>query len=185
MVDDDFFAEGSMFDGSSIAGWKAINESDMILMPDTATAIMDPFFVQPTLTLICDILEPATGQAYARDPRSTAKAAESYLAASGIGDSAFFGPEAEFFVFDDVRFSVEQNETGFAIDSSEGPYNSATDYEHGNLGTARGPKVVISRFHRLIARRTCDRKCLRSCQKWDWRRRNTITKLPRRSTNSV
>lgn len=140
MVDDDFFAEGSMFDGSSIAGWKAINESDMTLMPDTSTAIIDPFFAQPTLSITCDILEPSTGQPYSRDPRTTAKAAEAYLSAAGIGDTAFFGPEAEFFVFDDVRFSAEQNQTGFAIDSTEGPYNSATDYEHGNLGHRPGPK---------------------------------------------
>ncbi len=140
MIDDDFFSEGSMFDGSSIAGWKAINESDMILMPDTDTAVIDPFFAQPTLSINCDILEPSTGQPYGRDPRSTAKAAENYLQSSGIGDAAFFGPEAEFFVFDDVRFSTEQNQTGFAIDSTEGPYNSATDYEHGNLGHRPGPK---------------------------------------------
>ncbi len=140
MVDDDFFAEGSMFDGSSIAGWKAINESDMILMPDTSTAVVDPFFAQPTLSLTCDILEPSTGQPYARDPRSTAKAAEAYLQSAGVGDTAFFGPEAEFFVFDDVRFSTDQHQTGFAIDSTEGPYNSATDYEHGNLGHRPGPK---------------------------------------------
>ncbi|MCI5045171.1 MAG: glutamine synthetase beta-grasp domain-containing protein, partial [Aquisalinus sp.] len=104
LVDDDFFTDGQMFDGSSIAGWKAINESDMILMPDTETAVMDPFFAQPTLSLFCDILEPATGQPYNRDPRTTAKAAEAYLKASGIGDTAYFGPEAEFFVFDDVRW---------------------------------------------------------------------------------
>ena len=140
MVDEDLFAEGTMFDGSSIAGWKAINESDMTLKPDTSTAVMDPFFAQPTLSIVCDILEPATGQPYSRDPRTTAKAAENYLAASGIGDTAFFGPEAEFFVFDDVRFSVEQNQTGFSIDSTEGPYNSATDYERGNMGHRPGPK---------------------------------------------
>lgn len=140
LVDEDFFSEGSMFDGSSIGGWKAINESDMVLMPDTATAVMDPFFAQSTLTLFCDILEPSTGQPYGRDPRSTAKAAETYLAASGIGDTAFFGPEAEFFVFDDVRWSTDQHNTGFAVDSVEGPYNSSTDYERGNLGHRPGPK---------------------------------------------
>ncbi|MEM9170929.1 MAG: type I glutamate--ammonia ligase [Pseudomonadota bacterium] len=140
MVDADFFADGTMFDGSSIAGWKAINESDMILMPDAATAIADPFFAQSTLSIFCDILEPATGQPYARDPRTTAKAAEAYLASTGIGDTAYFGPEAEFFVFDDVRWSTEQNNTGFAIDSTEGPYNSSTDYEMGNLGHRPGPK---------------------------------------------
>ena len=140
MIDDDFFSDGAMFDGSSIAGWKSINESDMILMPDTETAVIDPFFHHTTLAINCDVLEPATGQPYTRDPRTTAKAAEAYLAASGVGDTAFFGPEAEFFVFDDVRFTVDQNQTGFAIDSKEGPYNSGADYEHGNLGHRPGPK---------------------------------------------
>ncbi|MEM9234482.1 MAG: type I glutamate--ammonia ligase [Pseudomonadota bacterium] len=133
MVDEDLFEDGTMFDGSSIAGWKAINESDMILMPDPSTAVMDPFFAQPTLTLICDVLEPATGQPYSRDPRTTAKAAEAYLQSSGVGDTAFFGPEAEFFVFDDVRIATEQNHMGFAIDSTEGPYNMDRDYEGGNM----------------------------------------------------
>ncbi len=140
MVDEEFLSEGTMFDGSSIAGWKAINESDMILKPDLATAVEDPFFAQPTLTLICDILEPATGQPYARDPRTTAKAAETYLQSSGVADKAFFGPEAEFFIFDDVRFSAEQNHMSFSIDSIEGPYNAATAYEGGNLGHRPGPK---------------------------------------------
>lgn len=140
LVDEEFFSDGTMFDGSSIAGWKAINESDMILMPDPDTAVMDPFFAQPTLSLFCDILEPSTGQPYARDPRTTAKAAEAYLKSSGVGDTAFFGPEAEFFVFDDIRWSSEQNNIGVAIDSVEGPYNSSTDYEAGNLGHRPGPK---------------------------------------------
>ena len=134
MVDEDFFAEGQMFDGSSISGWKAINESDMNLMPDLSTAVMDPFMAQPTLAIFCDVLEPSTGQPYDRDPRSTAKKAEAYLQSSGVGDAAFFGPEAEFFVFDDVRFTVEQNKTGFEIDNAEGPYNTGTEYEIGNMG---------------------------------------------------
>ena len=133
IVDEDMMSEGVMFDGSSIAGWKAINESDMTLMPDLATAVMDPFMAQNTLVLFCDILEPSTGQAYDRDPRSTAKAAETYLKHTGIGDTAYFGPEAEFFVFDDVRYRVEMNETSFMIDSAEGPYNTGTKYENGNL----------------------------------------------------
>ena len=134
LVDADLFADGTMFDGSSIAGWKAINESDMILMPDPSTAVRDPFFAQPTLSIICDILEPSTGQAYARDPRTTAKAAEAYLKSSGIGDTAFFGPEAEFFVFDDVKISTSQDHMAFSIDSKEGPYNMDREYEGGNLG---------------------------------------------------
>lgn len=140
MVDEDFFEDGSMFDGSSIAGWKAINESDMTLMPDVDTALIDPFYQQTTLAIMCDILEPSTGEAYNRDPRSTAKRAETFLAASGVGDKAFFGPEAEFFVFDDVRWTTDQNETGYRLDSEEGPYNSGTAIEGGNLGHRPGPK---------------------------------------------
>jgi glutamine synthetase len=140
MVDEDFFEDGQMFDGSSIAGWKAINESDMTLMPDPDTAVVDPFYQQTTLTVLCDILEPSSGEAYNRDPRTTAKKAEKFLAASGVGDTAFFGPEAEFFVFDDVRWSTEQNETGYKLDSEEGPYNSNAAIEGGNLGHRPGPK---------------------------------------------
>src|SRR5690606_30620578 len=103
-VDEDMFADGVMFDGSSIAGWKAINESDMVLMPDTESAHIDPFFAQSTLAVICDILDPISGEAYNRDPRGTAKKAEAFLKAEGVGDTAFFGPEAEFFVFDDVKY---------------------------------------------------------------------------------
>jgi len=134
VVDEDMFAEGVMFDGSSIAGWKAINESDMTLMPDPETAHMDPFFAAPTLAIMCDVLEPSTGEAYERDPRTTAKKAEAYLKQSKIGDTCYFGPEAEFFVFDDVRFSTEPYNTGFAIDSGELPSNTGTEYEVGNLG---------------------------------------------------
>ncbi len=134
MVDDDFFEDGAMFDGSSISGWKAINESDMTLMPDPTTAVLDPFCAQNTLVLFCDILEPFTGEGYSRDPRSTAKAAEAYLQQSGVGDSAFFGPEAEFFIFDDVRFSTDPHSIGFEVDSIEAPHNAGTFYETGNLG---------------------------------------------------
>ncbi len=133
-IDEDTFSDGIMFDGSSIAGWKAIHESDMCLMPDPATAVLDPFAAQPTLILFCDIIEPTTGQPYARDPRSAAKRAEAYLKTSGIGDAAYFGPEAEFFVFDDVRFDVSMNHTFYHLDSEEGPYNTGRDYEDGNVG---------------------------------------------------
>src|SRR3954467_8284043 len=105
-IDEEAFRDGIMFDGSSIAGWKAINESDMILLPDPDTAVMDPFAAKPSLILFCDIIEPSTGQPYNRDPRSTAKKAEAYVKASGIGDTIFFGPEAEFFVFDNVTFGT-------------------------------------------------------------------------------
>jgi glutamine synthetase len=140
MVGEDFFTEGQMFDGSSVAGWKAINESDMLLMPDQATAIIDPFFQQTTLAVICDVLDPITGQAYNRDPRTTAKKAEAYVKASGIGDTVFFGPEAEFFVFDDVRWSIEPHSTGYSYDSSELPINTNKEYPMGNMGHRPGPK---------------------------------------------
>ncbi len=134
MMDEDAFTDGIMFDGSSIAGWKSINESDMTLVPDLTTAVMDPFAAQPMLIIYCDIYEPLSGQPYSRDPRSTAKRAEAFLKSSGIGDTAFFGPEAEFFIFDDVRFNVSMNSTFYEIDSEEGPYNSGTRFEDGNIG---------------------------------------------------
>ena len=127
-ISEDVLNEGIMFDGSSIAGWKAINESDMILKPDFNSAVVDPFTAQPSLILFCDIIEPSTGKRYDRDPRSTAIRAEEYLSKTGIGDQVYFGPEAEFFVFDDVKWSVSQNKTGYQIDSEEGPYNSCLLY---------------------------------------------------------
>jgi glutamine synthetase len=139
-VNEESLKEGFMFDGSSIAGWKAINESDMCLMPDLTTATIDPFFAQATLVLVCDVLEPTTGKPYNRDPRSTAKAAIEYMSNQGIGDTAFFGPEAEFFVFDDVKFDVQMNRGYYEVDSSEGPYNTARDYEEGNPGHRPGIK---------------------------------------------
>jgi glutamine synthetase len=134
LIEEDTFAEGLMFDGSSIAGWKAINESDMTLMPDPETACIDPFYSASTMSIICDVLEPTTGEAYNRDPRGIAKKAEAYLKSTKVGDTAYFGPEAEFFVFDDVRFKADPYNTGFVLDSSELPTNMDTDYEGGNLG---------------------------------------------------
>jgi len=134
MIEEDTFAEGQMFDGSSIAGWKAINESDMCLMLDPVTATIDPFFAETTLILVCDVLEPTTGEPYNRDPRGMAKKAEAMVKSMGIGDTVFFGPEAEFFVFDDVRYQTTPYNTGFKLDSSELPINSDTEYEGGNLG---------------------------------------------------
>ena len=134
VFDEDMIADGVMFDGSSIAGWKAINESDMTLVPDLAHVTVDPFAAQPTVIVLCDIHEPSTGQAYGRDPRSTAKNAEAYLTSTGIGDTAYFGPEAEFFVFDDVKFRVGYDGAMYAIDDVEGPYNSDKHYEDGNIG---------------------------------------------------
>jgi glutamine synthetase len=134
IMDEGAFADGIMFDGSSIAGWKDISQSDMALMPDTASAALDPFFAQTTMAIFCDIVEPTTGEPYERDPRGTAKKAEAYLQQTGVGDTAYFGPEAEFFIFDDVRFSAEPYNTSFILDSSELPTNCFTDYEMGNLG---------------------------------------------------
>ncbi|MGA0449367.1 MAG: type I glutamate--ammonia ligase [Methylophilaceae bacterium] len=133
-MDDDAFADGVMFDGSSIAGWKAINESDMVLMPDPDTAHADPFFAQSTMAIFCDVLDPISGESYERDPRGIAKKAEAYLISTGIGDTATFGPEAEFFMFDDVRFAADPFQTGFELDCTELPSNTATEYESGNLG---------------------------------------------------
>ena len=133
-MNEDAFAEGVMFDGSSIAGWKAINESDMTLMPDPETAHMDPFFAQSTLAIFCDILEPSTGERYERDPRGIARKAEAYLQQTGIGDTIYVGPEAEFFIFDDVRFSADPYNCGFRLNLSELPTNMGTEYEMGNLG---------------------------------------------------
>ena len=140
LVDDDFLTEGTMFDGSSIAGWKAINESDMLLKPDLDTAVLDPFFAQTTLTLVADVCEPSTGERYGRCPRSIAKAAEAYMQSLGVGDTAYFGPEAEFFLFDDVRFEQGMNKGYYFLDSAEGPYNSGTEYQTGNLGHRPGVK---------------------------------------------
>jgi len=134
MMDEDAFSEGVMFDGSSIAGWKAINESDMALIPDPTSAVMDPYAAQSSLILFCDVHEPSTGEPYKRDPRSVARRAEAYLAYTGIGDTAYFGPEAEFFIFDDVKFDVSMNKTFYQIDESEGPYNSGRDFDGGNTG---------------------------------------------------
>ena len=139
-IDDDVFRDGIMFDGSSIAGWKAINESDMILMLDPSSAVMDPFAAKPSLIIFCDIVEPSTGQAYSRDPRSTAKKAEAYVKASGIGDTAFFGPEAEFFIFDSVKFGTGGNYGHYQLDSQEGPQASMKDYPEGNMGHRPGIK---------------------------------------------
>ena len=133
-IDEHAYTDGIFFDGSSIAGWRAINESDMALIPDPTTAVIDPFLAQPTLVLFCDVHDPITGEPYARDPRSVARRAEAYLKSSGVGDTAYFGPEAEFFVFDDVRFNVSMQGNSYPVDHSEGPYNTAKEYPDGNTG---------------------------------------------------
>ncbi len=133
-IDADTLKDGMMFDGSSIQGWKSINESDMILMPDDETAVLDPFRDETTLLLRCDVIEPNTMQPYNRDPRSVAKQAEAFLASSGVGDTAFFGPENEFFVFDDVRWKVGMGGASYAIGSEEAAWSTDADYEGGNMG---------------------------------------------------
>jgi glutamine synthetase len=138
-VNEDLLTDGVMFDGSSISGWKSINESDMILRPDLTTAFMDPFTAQSTMVITCDVIEPATGQPYTRDPRSTARRAESYLKYTGIGDAAYFGPELEYFIFDDVRYGNGMGKSFFHIDSHENPCNSGKEYPDGNL--AHRPRV--------------------------------------------
>lgn len=139
-VDNATFEDGKMFDGSSIAGWKGINASDMILMPDTDTAVLDPFTDEATLNISCDIIEPGTMQGYERAPRTVAKRAEAYLQSTGIADTAYFGPEPEFFVFDDVRFNNDISGAGYSIDSSEAAWNTGKRYDEGNTGHRPGVK---------------------------------------------
>ncbi|WAJ70450.1 glutamate--ammonia ligase [Catenovulum adriaticum] len=139
-VNADFFTEGKMFDGSSISGWKGINESDMILMPDPSTAVLDPFSEEATLNVRCDIIEPSTMQGYDRDPRSTAKRAMEFLKSTGIGDDAYFGPEPEFFLFDDVKYKQSMGSGFYSVDSEEASWNSDKDYEGGNTGHRPGVK---------------------------------------------
>ncbi len=134
------FEDGQPFDGSSIAGWKGIEASDMLLMPDASTARMDPFREQDTLVLTCDVVEPDTGNGYSRDPRSIARRAENYLKSTGIGDKAFFGPEPEFFIIDGVTWSTDPENTFFKIRSAEGAWSSKIDYEAGNIGHRPHPK---------------------------------------------
>ncbi|MBW2240985.1 MAG: type I glutamate--ammonia ligase [Deltaproteobacteria bacterium] len=132
-VEESTFEDGMGFDGSSIRGWQAIHESDMLMVPDASTAFMDPFFAHPTLVLICDIVDPITHQPYHRDPRHIARKAEAYLKQTGIGDTVYFGPEAEFFVFNDARFSTGANHGFFEVDSVEGAWNTGREEEGGNL----------------------------------------------------
>lgn len=134
VVDEDMLEEGMMFDGSSIEGWKTINESDMILRPDLDSVYIDPFSATPMMVINCDIVEPSNGELYSRDPRSTAKRAEAYLKTTGIGDTVFVGPEPEFFMFDDVRFEDGYAGSGFQIDDVELPTNSGVEMEMGNMG---------------------------------------------------
>ncbi len=140
VVDEELFEEGKMFDGSSIAGWKGINESDMILMPDPDSAVIDPFSQETTVNIRCDVIEPSDMQGYELDPRSIAKRAEAYLASTGIGDTAYFGPENEFFLFDSVQWSTDMQHCFYKVDSTEGIWNSGREYEDGNTGHRPGIK---------------------------------------------
>ena len=140
LVDEDFLDEGFMFDGSSISGWKGIEASDMKLMVDTDSAYIDPFYAEKTLCVHCNVVEPDTGEPYERDPRGTAVKAEAYLKSTGIGDVAYFGPEAEFFIFDDVRYSVAPNKVGYEIDAVAAAWNTDAEFEMGNMGHRAGHK---------------------------------------------
>ena len=134
ILGEDELTDGLMFDGSSIEGWKAINESDMVLKPDLDAVYTDPFSATPMLIVFCDVVEPSTGELYARDPRSTAKRAEAFVKTTGIGDTVYVGPEAEFFMFDDVQFDTDYSSSYFKIDDIELPTNTGREYEGGNLG---------------------------------------------------
>ncbi|MDD1783568.1 glutamate--ammonia ligase [Enterovibrio sp. ZSDZ35] len=139
-IDADFFEDGKMFDGSSVAGWKGINESDMVMMPDASSVVLDPFTEDSTLNIRCDILEPATMQGYDRDPRSIAKRAEDYMRATGIADTVLVGPEPEFFLFDDVKFNTDMSGSFYKIDDVEASWNSGSSFEGGNKGHRPGVK---------------------------------------------
>ena len=163
-LSEDVFEEGLGFDGSSIRGWQPIHASDMLVIPDSATAVMDPFMETPTVSLICNIIDPITKEAYSRDPRGIAQKAEAYLKSTGIGDTAYFGPEPEFFILDDVRFSQGADHGFYQIDSVEGIWNTGTD-ESPNLGYKPGHKGGTSLSRRRTARRISVPRCVSS-----WRR---------------
>ena len=139
-VDEDFLEGGFMFDGSSIEGWKSIEASDMKLIFDTDSTYIDPFYAEKTLCIHCSVVEPDTGESYARDPRGTAQKAEAYLKSSGIGDAAYMGPEAEFFLFDNVKYANTMNKVSYEVDAIDGAWNTDTDYEMGNMGHRPGVK---------------------------------------------
>ncbi len=186
MIEEDTFAEGLMFDGSSIAGWKAINEFDMCLMLDPVTATIDPFFAETTMVIVCDVLEPTTGEPYNRDPRGMAKKAEAMVKSMGVGDTVFVGPEAEFFVFDDVRFSSSPYNTGFKLDF----VGIADQLGHGIR--RRQPRSPYPHQGRLLPGaaaglqcRTCARKCSAPWPRWASRSRSITMKSLPPSTSSA
>ena len=165
-VDSNFFKDGKMFDGSSISGWKGINESDMILMPDTSTAVMDLFADESTMNLRCDIVEPTSMKGYERDPRSLAHRAEAYLKSTGIADTAYFGPENEFFIFDDVRWGSDISGSFYKVDSDEGCWNTGRVFDEGNMGHRPGVKGGYFPYLPLIHCMTCVLPCVLHSMKW-------------------
>ena len=179
VVDEAFFEDGKGFDGSSIAGWKGIQESDMILMPDPTTAILDPFFEETTLNLRCDIVEPSTMQGYERDPRSLAKRAEAYLKSTGIADASMWGPENEFFIFDSVRHGSSMNGCFYEVDSLQGAWNSRQPASTAaTSATARASRAATSRCRRWTPTRTCAPPCASRWRRWASRSRCTTPRSP-------
>jgi glutamine synthetase len=159
-LDADKFESGHAFDGSSIAGWKGIEASDMLLMPDPNTANIDPFMEETTLFMQCDVVEPSDGKGYDRDPRSIAKRAEAYLKSSGLGDTAYFGPEPEFFIFDGVRWNVDMSGCFVKIDSEEASWSTGEKFEGGNSGHRPAVKGGYFPFLLSTVSRTCALKCV-------------------------
>jgi glutamine synthetase len=178
-VDAAMFEDGKMFDGSSIAGWKGINESDMILGLDPSTAVLDPFMEETTMIIRCDIIEPSTMQGYERDPRSAAKRAEAYMRSTGIADEAFFGPENEFFIFDDVRWASQMQGAFYAIDSYEGAWQSGKEIEEGNLGHRPASRAATSPSRRSTRCRTSAPRCAWRSRRWASSSRCTTTRSRR------
>ena len=186
VIDEDMLTDGFMFDGSSIEGWKAINESDMILKPDLDATYIDPFSATPMLILVCNIVEPSTGELYGRDPRSTATRAEAYLKASGVGDTVFVGPEAEFFMFDDVRFEDTYSRlAATASTTSSCRPIPAANMTAATSPTGRAPRAAISPSPRSTARSTSAARWSRPCSRWGCRATSTTTRSPPRSTSSA
>ncbi len=171
-LDDEFFEAGKMFDGSSIEGWKGIEASDMILLPDDSSAVLDPFTEEPTLILVCDVIEPSTMQGYDRDPRAIAKRAEEFLKSTGIGDTVFVGPEPEFFIFDQVKFKSDISGSMFKIYSEQGSWMTDQDVE------ARPSKAATSRFRRATTTTKSVPPCATPWKKWAWSSKCTTTKWP-------
>jgi glutamine synthetase len=178
----DKFDSGHAFDGSSIAGWKGIEASDMLLMPDPATANIDPFMDETTLLITCDVVEPSDGKGYERDPRSLAKRAEAYLKSSGVGDTAYFGPEPEFFIFDAVEWSVDMSGSYCKVFSTEAAWSTAEKFEGGNMGHRPTVKAATSRCPRSTSCRTSVPRCASRWSRWASRSKCTTTKWPMRAS---